>query len=109
MNVHRAEATGEGDVLLRRHAQAAEQQDRMAEPCLLDFLERCRIHLKIRWRTDHLCAECAMERFELHDRVSFPSIARGSVEYFWSGWKDNLSLRGAELTWRSLSWGAGCG
>src|SRR5438105_2865515 len=67
-DVERAEAAGEGDVLLGRHAHVAEHQDAVARPRTLDLGERRVVHRPREIGADHLGAKFTLDRTdrELH-------------------------------------------
>src|SRR5205085_7244429 len=61
----------EGDVVLRCHVEAAEQQDRMPVPRRLDPPEGRLVDPQIRRYADDLRAEIAMQRPEFHADFDF--------------------------------------
>src|SRR5438034_9834425 len=60
-DVQRAEAPGEGDVLLGRHAHVAEHQDAVARPGALDLSERGIVHRPREIGADHLGAKFTLD------------------------------------------------
>src|SRR5438046_2108584 len=67
-DVQRPEATGEGDVLLGRHAHVAEHQDAMARPGAFDLGKHRVVHRPREIGADHLGAKFTLDRTdrELH-------------------------------------------